>query len=227
MPPALRSTPVTWPPDQAQAMNRMYRYTRHVYDASRRFFLLGRDRLINGVHLAPGDTALEVGCGTGRNLIKLHRRFPRNQLYGLDAATVMLETARKSLARAGASHAVTLRHGMAEQLDHRGTFGLDRPFNVVLFSYSLSMIPTWRDALGAAMANVCPQGQLWIVDFWDQADLPRWFAATLKRWLALFHVHYRPELHDRLKDLADSGAVSLELQSIHRRYAYLAKLQRK
>ena len=46
------------------------------------------------------------------------------------------------------------------------------------------MIPTWPGAMDAAMASLRPGGTLLIVDFWDQKDLPRVFAAGLKKWLA-------------------------------------------
>lgn len=60
--------------DPAERMNRMYRFTRYIYDASRRYYLLGRDELID--HIADRETGavLEVGCGTARNLIALARR---------------------------------------------------------------------------------------------------------------------------------------------------------
>ena len=44
-----------------------------------------------------GARILEVGCGTGRNLIRLARRRPELALYGVDASTVMLETAAAAL----------------------------------------------------------------------------------------------------------------------------------
>ena len=59
--------------EQAVAMDRMYRLTRHVYDVTRRYYLLGRDRLLAKVATAPGTATLEVGCGTARNLVKLAR----------------------------------------------------------------------------------------------------------------------------------------------------------
>ncbi|MEI7861219.1 MAG: hypothetical protein WCJ21_01255, partial [Planctomycetota bacterium] len=35
--------------DQAVAMDRMYRMTRHIYDITRRYYLLGRDRMLEEV----------------------------------------------------------------------------------------------------------------------------------------------------------------------------------
>lgn len=212
--------------DAVAAMDRMYRYTRHVYDASRKFYLLGRDQLISSIQMQPGERALEIGCGTGRNLLKLHRRFPQNPLYGLDASTLMLDTARKSIASCSADQAITLAHCLGQEVDYRKTFGLDRPFDVVFCSYCLSMIPPWDQVLAAALQNLRPGGQLWIVDFWDQAGLPSWFALVLKRWLAMFHVHYRPEVHDRLMEVAATGQVKMQMTSIYGRYAYLACLSK-
>ena len=31
--------------DQAEQMDRMYRYQRHIYDLTRKYYLLGRDRI--------------------------------------------------------------------------------------------------------------------------------------------------------------------------------------
>jgi S-adenosylmethionine-diacylgycerolhomoserine-N-methlytransferase len=212
--------------DQVSAMDRMYRYTRHVYDASRRYYLVGRDRLIDAIALQPGQTALEIGCGTARNLVLLHRRFPHNRLYGIDAANVMIRTAQAKVQKAGAKNLITLRQGLAETLTYR-TFGVDRPFDVIFFSYSLSMIPHWKAALDAALTNLKPGGELWVVDFWDQRDLPRWFSTILKKWLAMFHVHYRPELHDHLHELEDQGLVAMDLKPIARRYAYMTQLRKR
>ncbi len=212
--------------DQAAAMDQMYRLTRHIYDFTRRYYLLGRDRLLDEVVTGPETATLEVGCGTARNLIKLAQRPVTGRLYGLDASHEMLETALKSVTRTGLPQGenppIVLRQGLAEKLDAGRMFGRTEAFDTIFFSYCLSMVPTWPGALEAAMTNLKPGGKLLIVDFWDQAELPRLFAAGLKKWLGLFHVHYRPEVHTAVAALADEGRARVEFQSIHRRYAYLA-----
>ena len=213
--------------DHAAAMDQMYRLTRHVYDVTRRYYLLGRDRLLDRVVTTSATATLEVGCGTARNLIKLAQRPDCGQLYGLDASHEMLETAAASIARTGGGQErIVLRQGLAEQLDAQRMFGRDEPFDTIFFSYCLSMIPTWPGAIDAAMANLRPGGHLLIVDFWDQKDLPGVFAAGLKRWLAMFHVHYRPEVHDAIVDLGKSGRGTVEFESVARRYAYIASIQK-
>jgi len=207
-------------------MERMYRYTRHIYDVTRRYYLFGRDLLLREMRIRAGDRVLEMGCGTARNLVKLGRLHPQAGLYGLDASRSMLWTAERSLAKRGCKGRVTLRHCLAEDLDFRNTFGLAKPFDVIFFSYSLSMMPTWPQALDAALANLDRHGRIYIVDFWDQAGLPKVFARALKSWLALFHVHHRPELLGRLRRLENEGRCRLDLRSIGGRYAYLATLER-
>jgi S-adenosylmethionine-diacylgycerolhomoserine-N-methlytransferase len=217
--------------DQAAAMDRMYRLTRHVYDLTRAYYLLGRDRMLAQVGTGPATATLEVGCGTARNLIKLARRPDPGLLCGIDASAEMLETAARSIARAGVPAAgrepIRLRQGLAEQLDPAAMFGRTSPFDTVFFSYCLSMIPTWPGAIEAALAAVKPGGRLLIVDFWDQQDLPAVFAAGLKRWLAMFHVHYRPEVHAALAELGRSGRADVVFESVARRYAYIATVTKR
>jgi S-adenosylmethionine-diacylgycerolhomoserine-N-methlytransferase len=214
------------PSDATVRMDRMYRYTRHIYDLSRRYYLLGRDRLLRQMVVRPGDRVLEIGCGTGRNLVRLSRMHPEAEIYGIDASQLMLQTAERSLAQHHRKGRVALRQCLGEDVDPRGTFGLDRPFDVVFFSYTLSMIPTWQATVDRALENLREGGVMYVVDFWDQADLPLWFAGLLRKWLALFHVHHRPELLDYLNQLADSGRVVLQVEPVCRRYAYLARLER-
>ena len=217
--------------DQAVAMDQMYRVTRHIYDVTRAYYLLGRDRMLAKVVTNPSTATLEVGCGTARNLIKLARRAEPGLLCGLDASQEMLDTAEASIARAGVPAAgherIRLRQGLAERLDAKTMFGRDEPFDTIFFSYCLSMVPTWPGAIEAAMANLKTGGHLVIVDFWDQKDLPGVFAAGLKKWLSLFHVHYRPEVHDALAALGTSGRADVTFESVNKRYAYIASLKKR
>lgn len=217
--------------DQAVAMDRMYRFTRHIYDLTRAYYLIGRDRMLAKVVTNPSTATLEVGCGTARNLIKLARRPEPGLLCGLDASQEMLDTAAASIARVGVPAAgherIRLRQGLAEQLDARSMFGRDEPFDTIFFSYCLSMVPTWPGAIEAAMANLKTGGHLLIVDFWDQKELPAVFAAGLKRWLTLFHVHYRPEVHDALAALGTSARGDVAFESVARRYAYIASIRKR
>ena len=94
--------------DHGGLMDRVYRHQRYIYDATRKYYLLGRDPMIAGLNPPPGASVLEIGCGTGRNLVKAARRYPRASFYGIDISREMLETAGRSIAGAGLTDRVRL-----------------------------------------------------------------------------------------------------------------------
>jgi S-adenosylmethionine-diacylgycerolhomoserine-N-methlytransferase len=209
-----------------ELMNRTYRRQRHVYDFTRKYYLLGRDRLI--AQLDPGDGAnvLEIGCGTGRNLIAAGRRFPRARFFGVDVSTEMLTQAILAIARAGLASRIRVAHADATRFDPGGLFGAMR-FERIFISYSLSMIPGWRGALDQAIALLAPNGELRIVDFGGQEDLPAWFRRMLRRWLQLFEVAPCDELEAVLRARAAAMGADLTFERPYRGYAQYAVVRRR
>ncbi len=207
----------------AELMDGVYRYQRHVYDLTRKYYLLGRDRLIEALDVPAGGTVLEIGCGTGRNLVKAARAFPQAEFCGLDISAEMLETASVTIDRRGLSGRVTLARGDAADFDPQALFG--RPgFDRVLVSYSLSMIPEWRRTVAAALAAVNDGGSLHVVDFGRQERLPGWSKAALRGWLAKFHVSPRDSLRDILESESRRVGKSLTFVSLYRGYAVYSVL---
>lgn len=187
-------------------MDRVYRRQRHFYNFTRRYYLIGRDDLIRRLDLRQGQCAVEIGCGTARNLIAIARRYPGTRLFGLDASSEMLRTAAEAVSRSGLSQRITLVHAYAEDLSPQ-LFGENEAFACAIFSYSLSMIPDWQRALAAAAASVAPDGRVHLLDFGDFEGLPSWAAALLRWWLRRFHVAPRAELLkalDQVSSRADS-----------------------
>lgn len=201
-------------------MDGIYRYQRYIYDATRKYYLLGRDRMIAGLLPPPGGTVLEIGCGTGRNLILAAKRYPDARFYGFDISNEMLTTARASVARAGLSDRVQLAQGDATDFDTNALFGvpsMDRAF----CSYTLSMIPPWEAVLPQAVASVGSSGSVHVVDFGDMGGWPGWFGSAMYAWLAKFTVTPRETLEPVLQSAADDAGASLAFEMLYRRYAQL------
>jgi len=96
----------------------------------------------------------------------------------------------------------------------------------LIHSYSLSMIPDWRAALACAYDQTAPGGQLAVVDFGTQTDLPGWFGAGLRRWLGLFHVTPRADLADAMRALANDRGAEADAGPILRDYAVAGRIYR-
>jgi S-adenosylmethionine-diacylgycerolhomoserine-N-methlytransferase len=207
-------------PDTAARMDRMYRYQRHIYDLTRKHYLLGRERLIDQLAPAPGAAVAEIGCGTGHNLIALARRYPEIRLFGIDPSAAMLETARHKIQRAGLEHRIRLAQGLGEELDPFAMFNLVGYFDAIVISYALSMIPDWQPVVVRAVDNLRRGGTLAVVDFWDQRDLSPWFRQGLQRWLALFDVHPRGDMPDFFQRLARDRAATARYESVWHGYAF-------
>lgn len=203
--------------DHATLMDNVYRHQRYVYDFTRKYYLFGRDRMIRELDLSPGERVVEVGCGTARNLIAVARRYPETLLFGLDASQEMLKTASEAVGRAGLEGRIKLAHGYAEDLSP-SMFGEHEKFDRAVFSYSLSMIPQWQQALKMAAQSLSPSGKIHVVDFGDLTSLGLVGRKILLWWLSLFHVVPRAEL---LHTLEARSAGSLCV--LAGRYAFLLK----
>ena len=125
--------------DAFSSMDRMYRYQRYFYNVTRKYYLLGRDKLLSEMDVQSGENVLEIGCGTGRNLAILAKRLPNAHFFGLDASAAMLETAAETVARSNLTN-ITLKTALADSFSCDKTFELDQPFDAVFFSYSISMM---------------------------------------------------------------------------------------
>lgn len=200
-------------------MDRMYAPQLRLYDATRRWYLLGRDEMLRSIQPQPGETVLEIGCGTGRNLLWLAARHPSVRLLGADISPAMLSAAAAAAAARGFSHRLTLAAVAAESLELRHTFGLNTVDHVI-FSYSLSMMPDWQAALGRGFDALQPGGNLHAVDFWDLADWPAAARVAMRKWLSLFDVHCSNRRCDAVVAVARARAGAVAITPVAGRYAW-------
>lgn len=172
------------PAAQAGKMQSYYRWHAKIYDATRWTFLLGRSSILRKLPAPrPGNTLLEVGCGTGRNLRELGLLYPELYLIGVDVSSDMLNRAGK------ATQDISRRLLLFEKPYAPGAFSLDKPVDYVLFSYALTMFnPGWEDAIQRAWDDLVPGGHIAVVDF------HRTPSATFAWWMAQNHVRMDGQL---------------------------------
>jgi S-adenosylmethionine-diacylgycerolhomoserine-N-methlytransferase len=214
-------------PDKSASikMDEIYRYQRYFYNLTRKYYLLGRDTLIKNLNTAQGGTILEIGCGTGRNLINTAKTYPNANIFGFDISNAMLETARNAISSSSYADKIKLAQANATQFESQSLFGLNG-FDRVFISYTLSMIPVWQQVLPRAIAALAPGGELHIVDFGMQEGLPAWFKRMLFAWLARFSVQPSPDLKSALENITQKHGYELSFQSLYRGYAAYAVIKR-
>lgn len=116
-------------------------------------------------------------------------------------------------------------HGDAGLFDAENHFmvpGFDR----VILSYSLSMIPEWKQALSNALSQVSDRGSLYILDF---GDMERWPAITkfiMRKWLTQFCVTLRSDLVDYVRSLSGKHSLKVTATNIAGGYAIILVISR-
>jgi ubiquinone/menaquinone biosynthesis C-methylase UbiE len=117
-----------------------------------------RRKAVKRLGLKRGETVLEVGCGTGRNLALLREAVGDDgQVIGVDASSGMLAQAQQLATRQGWKN-VRLLHQDAAELT------LEDQFDAVFFSLSYSVLPDRATVLQKAWQALRPGGRLVIMD---------------------------------------------------------------
>jgi S-adenosylmethionine-diacylgycerolhomoserine-N-methlytransferase len=209
----------------AMAMDRVYRFQRHIYDLTRKYYLFGRDRVIADLDAGEGDLVLELGAGTARNLIKAARRYPKAHFFGVDISGEMLCTAATAIERRKLGARIRLARADATGFDGAALFGEPR-FDRIMIAYSLSMIPAWEAVLRHALAALAPGGRLLVVDFGRLEGWPGWCRRALHAWLRRFHVSPRETLGATAAGLAAAGGLDFRQRRLLAGYDLCLEIRR-
>jgi S-adenosylmethionine-diacylgycerolhomoserine-N-methlytransferase len=183
------------PPETAApfALDGFYRLHAGIYDWTRPFLLFGRREAVRALRLRPGELVLDVGCGTGWSLPRLHARGAR--VVGIEPCAPMRQKAALRLERHRLVGVVDL-----DPRPYGSHPGYEGTADAVLFSYSLSMIPRFPEVVERARRDLRPGGRIAVVDFIDA-----WGPVGLG--LRRSHVHLGP---DRLAALRRTFAAPRE-----------------
>ena len=163
---------------EADKLDRFYAPQAEHYDRFRERLLRGRKELFDELEWPDRAHVVELGGGTGRNIEYLGDRAATIARYDLvDLCAPLLDRARL---RALRFPMLRVHHGDAADWQPRS-----KP-DVVIFSYSLTMMPDWRAALSNAIAMLKPGGALAVVDFYVSSEQPafgRQRHSAFDRWL--------------------------------------------
>lgn len=107
----------------------------------------------------PGDTVLELGCGTGTDAVRLARRGAR--VVAADASTEMLETAWRKAVAAGVDGCIGFRQ---LDVDDLGGWDPGLTFDGLLSNFGvLNCTPDWAGVAEAAARWMRPGGRAVLV----------------------------------------------------------------
>jgi S-adenosylmethionine-diacylgycerolhomoserine-N-methlytransferase len=162
----------------AQRLQAFYAPQADHYDLFRERLLHGREELIQRLPVAPGDSVVELGAGTGENLERFGDRLAlMRRLVLVDLCPALLARAR---VRAAAHENVEV-----VEADVTG-YRPPEPVDCVYLSYALTMVDDWQAVLANALAMLKPGGSLGLVDFYVSSARPevgRIRHAAWERWL--------------------------------------------
>ncbi len=211
----------------ANLMDRVYKLQRRFgfYDATRKYYLLGRDPMIASLKVPVNGSVLEIGCGTGRNLVKVAERYPTARLFGMDISREMLAAAGQAVAAAGIAERCRLALSDAEAFNPKQSFGREK-FDRVYISYAVSMIPAWQGVVEQAIDLLAPGGSLHIVDFGDMKGQSAWRKSALYTWLRWYHVTPRGDLFELCDNLASRHGCESGRTVLYGGFTWIATITR-
>jgi ubiquinone/menaquinone biosynthesis C-methylase UbiE len=127
-----------------------YRELAPRYDHFTRRINRIRDRAIDALRLAPGETVLDAGCGTGWCLPRLASRVgPSGRVIGFDPSPEMLRVAQARVKSLQGAPTIDLLLATAEDAQ------LPAPVDAILFSYTHDLIRS-PNALGNLLRQARP-----------------------------------------------------------------------
>lgn len=140
--------------DQRSLLIEGYSRSAPVYDQTAGMTYLGALwKLLPRVRLGPSPAVLDIGCGTGINLLEAARALaPCRRLVGIDLAPGMVDEARKKAATAGVS--ATFMVGDAEHLEVE-----DGAFDLVICNSVYHWFPDRARAVSEIARVLRPGGQ--------------------------------------------------------------------
>jgi arsenite methyltransferase len=130
--------------------------------------------------IMPGETILDVGCGSGLDLLLAARRTGVSGLaIGIDMTPSMIERAKCAALKTGLWQNVEIRRGTAEELSvQSGTI------DVVISNAMLNLSSDKRRVFSEIYRVLRPGGRLYLADVVVQRELSLSARSDINLWVA-------------------------------------------
>ncbi len=155
----------------------LYRKRAKRYNISANlYYLIGfreakyRKMAISQLALKPGDSVVELGCGTGLNFGYVLKHIGKTgQLIGVDLTDAMLQQAELKIESNGWQNVRLVQSDAA-------TYSIPSNINGVFSSFALTLVPEYQTIIEQAWQSLDKGGRLVVLDFKKPETWPLWVA---------------------------------------------------
>jgi demethylmenaquinone methyltransferase/2-methoxy-6-polyprenyl-1,4-benzoquinol methylase len=155
----------------------VYRKRAGNYDITANlYYLIGfreakyRQMAISQLRLKPGDTAIEIGCGTGLNFKYIRQLIgDAGQLIGVDLTDAMLEQAESRVNKNGWENISLVQSDAAK-------YAFPGNIDGVFSTFALTLIPEYQAVIERASDALVDSGRFVLLDFKKPERWPLWVA---------------------------------------------------
>jgi ubiquinone/menaquinone biosynthesis C-methylase UbiE len=129
-----------------------------------------RLQAVRALRLRPGDTVVDMACGTGLNFPLLEKVVGRGgQIIGVDLTDAMLARAQDRIETNGWGNVSLV------QADAAG-FDFPAEVNAILSTYAMTQVPECADVITHGAKGLCGGGRWVVLDLKIPGNTPGWLA---------------------------------------------------
>ncbi|MEO7018406.1 MAG: methyltransferase domain-containing protein [Leifsonia sp.] len=195
----------------------IYRKKAKHYDVTSRLYpapgypqRVQRLRAVQALGLRPGDTVVDIACGTGLNFSLIQEAIGRGgRIVGVDLTDAMLARAGERVEANGWSNVSLVQADAAD-------FGFPAEVDAILSTYAMTQVPECGQVIAHGAAALSRGGRWVVLDLKIPDSTPRWLSrlgiaavrnsASLDEWIMR-----RPweTIRAAMQDLADPSWTEL------------------